>query len=131
MFDVILLLFSILEPMLFVNQHLSMFLRQMFRTIFLPACFLSVIVSMFFFCFGSCANYSCHYNCRFWKGRSVVVGRSPRGRSPRGRSIWMMVGHVSVSLYGPTRPPGACSRVRHQLVALLTVSCVWRALRAY
>ena len=57
---------------------------------------------------------------------AVVVGRSPRGRS-----VWMMVGHVSVSLYGPTRPPGACSRISHQLVALLTEACVWRALRAY
>ena len=37
-----------------------------------------------FFCFGSCANYSCHFNCRFWKGRSVVVGRSPEGAYPEG-----------------------------------------------
>ena len=47
MLDVILLLFAILEPVLFVNQHLSMFLWLMFRTIFLPACFLLVVLVFF------------------------------------------------------------------------------------
>ena len=83
MFDVILLLFASLEPMLFVYQHLSLFFGQIFHTIFLLACFLSVFFCCFF-CFGSCANYSCHINCRFWKGRSVVVGRSPEGAYPEG-----------------------------------------------
>ena len=44
MLDVILLLFAMLEPMLFVIQHLSMFLEPLFRTIFLLICFLSVFV---------------------------------------------------------------------------------------
>ena len=83
-FDVFLLLFGLLEPMFFVYQHLSMFFRQMFHTIFLLACFLSVFFCFVFFCFDSCANSSCHLTCRFCKGRSVVVGRSPEGAYPEG-----------------------------------------------
>ena len=82
MFDVKLLLFARLEPMLCVYQHLSLFFERRFHTIFLLACFLRVF--FLFFCFGSCANYSCNINCRFWKGRSVVVGRSPEGACPEG-----------------------------------------------
>ena len=61
----------------------------------------------------------------------MVVGRSPRGRTPRGHSVWMMVSHVSVSLYGLTRPPGACSGISHQHVALLVVACMYCACRVH
>ena len=53
----------------------------------------------------------------FGNGGVWWLGVAPRGRTPRRRSVWMMVSHVSVSLYGSTRPLGARSGISHQHVA--------------
>ena len=118
MFDVILLLFGLLEPM--------------FRTIFLPGCFLSISICRCFFCFFALVPVPIILVILivvFGKGGVWWLGVAPRGRTPRGRSVWMMVSHVSVSLYGSTRPPGACSGISHQQVAFLVVTCMYCACR--
>ena len=105
--------------MLFVYQHLSMFFRQMFHTIFLLACFLSVFffVVVVFFASVPVPIILVILIVVFGKGGVWWLGVALRGRTPRGRSIWMMVSHVSASLYGSTRPPGARSGISHQHVA--------------
>ena len=60
------------------------FLEPTFRTIFLLACFLSVFFCLFFFASVPVPIILVILIVVFWKGRSVVVGRSPEGAYPEG-----------------------------------------------